>query len=87
MTTEINLGQTPEVLTPAQGYLMFFNNRGVTALSLVLRQPKPLTQSTNSFLLNVRPLFLILLSFFERYLIEVTLSKSANGGVKGDFGH
>jgi hypothetical protein len=32
---ENNLGQILEVLTPAQGYLMFFNNRDLTVSSLV----------------------------------------------------
>jgi hypothetical protein len=56
---ENNLGQILEVLTPAQGYLMFFNNRGVTASSVVLSQTQPpfpinqfLFSQCSSFVLN-----------------------------------
>jgi hypothetical protein len=52
-----NLGQILEVLTPAQGYLMFFNNRGLTASFVVWSQTQTPFPSTNSFLLSVRSLF------------------------------
>jgi hypothetical protein len=76
MSTENMLSQILEVLTPDQGYLMFFNNRGWTVSptlpACVLIKPIHF-MSTNSFLLNVRPLFLVLLTYFERYLIDVTV--------------
>jgi hypothetical protein len=70
---ENNLGQILEVLTATQGYLMFLNNRVSTVSSLVSsRTETPLL--LNQFLSsNVLPLFLVLLTYFERYLIEVTV--------------
>jgi hypothetical protein len=51
---ENNLGQILEVLTPAQGYLMFFNNRGLTTSSLVsLSNPYTSSQPIPYFSLSV----------------------------------